>query len=389
MVTELYRHSTGHYLSNIAEGLAARGYEVKAVCGQPNYAVRGTPAPRRETLNGVSVRRCRSTSLPRDVLAFRLVNVVTQSGAFLVALLRGVRPGDVVMVVTNPPSLPFIAALVCRVRTARLVVLVHDVYPDVLWTTRLLSRSNPFSQLFDWAQRRTLASAQLVFALSYDMQRRLIERHLAPQDKVAVVTNWADLDLVKATLRSTEKELVVLYSGNLGRTHGLHDLLAAAQALEGHPVRFRIAGTGSKRGWLDRFVESAQLSNVAVEEPVPFSDLSESLSRCDVGFIGMIDEMAGISAPSRFYNLLAAGRPVMFVGDASTDLAQIISEFAIGWVVPPDHPRQLAEALVSIAADRARLPEMGARARSLAEARYQKDRIMDGYYDLIESLSDV
>jgi glycosyltransferase involved in cell wall biosynthesis len=217
----------------------------------------------------------------------------------------------------------------------------------------------------------------------------LIERGLAPQAKVAVITNWADLDLVKATLRSTEKELVVLYSGNLGRTHGLHDLLAAAQALEGHPVRFRIAGTGSRRDWLDRFVKSARLSNVAVEEPVPFSDLSDSLSRCDVGFIGMIDEMAGVSAPSRFYNLLAAGRPVMFVGDASTDIAQIIREFAIGWVIPPDHPRQLAETLVLVAADRARLPEMGARARILAEAQYQKDRIMDAYYDLIESLSDI
>jgi colanic acid biosynthesis glycosyl transferase WcaI len=392
MVTELYRPeltSTGHYLSNIAEGLAARGYEVLTICAQPNYAARGTTAPKRETLNGVSVRRCRSTRLPREVLPFRIVNVVTQSATFLTELIRGVRRDDIVLVVTNPPVLPFIAALACRLRAGRLVVLVHDVYPDVFWATGMLSRSHPLSRAFDWAQRRTLGSAQLVFTLSNDMQRRVVGRRLAATDKVAVVTNWADLELVNASALPTEKDLVVLYSGNLGRTHGLNDLLKAARALLGQPIRFRIVGTGSKRGWVDGLVESTRLSNVSVEDPVPFSDLSESLSRCDVGFIGLIDEMAGVSAPSRFYNLLAAARPVLFVGDASTDIAQLIRRFEIGWVVPPGQPERLAETLVSISANREILPEMGARARSLAESDYQKEQIVDAYYNLIASLPDV
>ena len=46
--------STGYYLTRIAEGLAG-DFDVKVLCGQPNYSARGTVAPKREVHKGVEM----------------------------------------------------------------------------------------------------------------------------------------------------------------------------------------------------------------------------------------------------------------------------------------------------------------------------------------------
>ena len=74
VVSELYypeETSTGYFLSRIAESLTDT-YDVRAVCAQPTYSRRGTRAPWREHHAGVDIRRCRATTLNKDVLPFRL-----------------------------------------------------------------------------------------------------------------------------------------------------------------------------------------------------------------------------------------------------------------------------------------------------------------------------
>ncbi|HYC49934.1 MAG TPA: hypothetical protein VEB19_02375, partial [Gemmatimonadaceae bacterium] len=138
IVSELYypeETSTGRLLTQLAEGLAASlgpDWRVRAICSQPTYEARGTRAPARERRAGVEIFRCRGTTFRRDRLWRRLANVLTISGALVLRLLRGVHRGDVVLVVTNPPLLPFGVTAVCRLRGARCALIVHDVYPEVL-----------------------------------------------------------------------------------------------------------------------------------------------------------------------------------------------------------------------------------------------------------------
>ena len=79
VVSELYypeETSTGYYLTKIAEGLTG-SFEVKVLCGQPNYFKRGVRAPSRETHKDVDIYRCAGTTLDKNVIAFRLVNMLT------------------------------------------------------------------------------------------------------------------------------------------------------------------------------------------------------------------------------------------------------------------------------------------------------------------------
>jgi hypothetical protein len=138
VVSELFhpeRTSTGHFLSCIATGLAS-SFPVRVLCAQPTYSARGRRARRRERLGGAEILRCWSTTFPKDVLLLRLVNLITISMSILFEACRAFRHGDRVLVVTNPPTLPFVVRWACRLRGARLVLLIHDVYPEALEEAR-------------------------------------------------------------------------------------------------------------------------------------------------------------------------------------------------------------------------------------------------------------
>ncbi len=81
VITELYypeNNQTGYYMTGIAEGLT-RKFNVRVICGQPNYAARGTLASKKENHKNVEIFRVWSTTLNKDVIFFRLINMLSLS----------------------------------------------------------------------------------------------------------------------------------------------------------------------------------------------------------------------------------------------------------------------------------------------------------------------
>src|SRR5215212_3629233 len=146
IVTELYypeETSTGYYLTRIAEGLAD-DFDVKALCGQPTYSARGIVAPKHEIHNGVEIFRASGTTLDKNVIVFRLLNMLTLGLSVFFKALRNFRAGDKVLVVTTPPTMPFVVALATLLKGASYTLLIHDNYPEILIA---VGKANPGSLL--------------------------------------------------------------------------------------------------------------------------------------------------------------------------------------------------------------------------------------------------
>jgi glycosyltransferase involved in cell wall biosynthesis len=249
--TELYHPeltSSGRFLTGIAEGLAA-SRDVHVVCSQPTYAARGVRAPRLEVRNGVEIRRCRSTTLDKDVLGFRFLNGITLGLAMLARAWRDVRPEDVVLVVTTPPLLPLCVASVVAARGGHMVVLVHDVYPDVLCVGGFARPGSPAVKAVSAAYRWVFRMAERVVALGRDMQKLLVSR--GGSTPVVVIPNWGEVDEITPQPRAENRLLarlglqarfVVHYLGNMGRTHDLDVLLEAAKLTRGSDRPFSLHG---------------------------------------------------------------------------------------------------------------------------------------------------
>jgi colanic acid biosynthesis glycosyl transferase WcaI len=400
IISELYypeETSTGYFLTKIAEGLA-KYYPVKVLCSQPTYLARGLRAPSRERRNGVTVQRCPSTTLNKNMVVGKLINVVTISFSILFASLFKIKKGDSVIVVTNPPLLPFLVMIACKLRKAKFLLLVHDVYPEVLFASKIIDPSSVLVRFLEWSTKLLYLEAERIIVLGRDMKDLVCRKASKLMNRMDIIPNWADLDQIfpNEGARDTflkefglSGKFVIQYSGNIGRTHGFGCILESASRLaELQDIQFLFIGWGAKEPGLKRSVREKKLKNVKFLPPQPRGSLCRSLNSCDVALISLIEGMAGVSVPSRMYNILAAGKPIIAVVDEDSEVGRVVREEKVGWVIPPAQGDRITEVILEARANPDLLARMGIRAREAAESKYSFRHIIEKYRNLIDILDN-
>lgn len=148
-------------------------------------------------------------------------------------------------------------------------------------------------------------------------------------------------------------------------------------------IQFVLCGSGVKRSWLEATVKKEGMPNITLLPSQPRSELNHLLNACDIALISFMPGMAGVSVPSRMYNVLAAGKPIMAVADPHSELALVVAEEGIGWVVSPEQPKSIVEAIIQAKTDRQRLAVMGHKARAVAEEKYTLRHVV-AYQELFD-----
>lgn len=391
VISELYypeETSTGYYLTRIAEGLA-EDFDVKVLCGQPNYSARGTIAPRNEVHKGVEIFRVFGSTLDKNVVIFRLMNMITLGLSVLFNGMLRFKRGDRVLVVTNPPSMPFVVAVASLMKGASYTLLIHDNYPEILIATQKARPGSIVVNVMSYFNRWLYKHAAKIIVVGRDM-RELVERKSAGLDvPIATIPNWAELDSVAPAPRSENSmlgelglrdKLVFLYAGNMGHPNDMESIVAAADTLrEMSDLHFIFLGTGAKRKWLEERVRELSLPNVTVLDPRPRSQQMDFLNACDVAIVSLVSNMVGVSMPSRTYNILAAGKPILALTEDGSEVARVVSEEGIGWITPPLQPDELTSTILEILENRGRLPGMGEAARAAALRNYSLEVALEKY----------
>ncbi|MFZ1597493.1 MAG: glycosyltransferase, partial [Anaerolineae bacterium] len=208
-------------------------YDVNVLCSQPTYAARGSFAPWREVRNGVRIERCPGTTFDKDVLVPRLVNVITISLSLFLRALSRIRKSDVVIAVTNPPLLPFLVEIACRLRSANYILRIDDVYPEALTATGLARPDSTMVRVLARMTRRLYRSVGQIIVVGRDMERLAREKLGGTAKQISVIPNWADVALVTPVPKTDNALLhelglvdrfVVQCAGNMGRAQGVENM---------------------------------------------------------------------------------------------------------------------------------------------------------------------
>ena len=391
VVTELYypeETSTGYYLTRVAEGLAC-DFEVKVLCGQPNYSAKGTKAPKREIHRNVEIFRAAGTTLDKNIIVFRLLNMLTLGFSVFFKALRHFGKGDKVLVVTTPPSLPFITAAASLLKGAGYVLLIHDNYPEILIAAQKAKENSVFVNALNFLNRWLYKYAGKIIVCGRDMHE-LVTRKAAGLDiPVETIQNWAELENVKPFPRAEnrllkelriESRMVFLCAGNMGYPNDLESIVECARKL-GDDERFCFVflGAGVKRKWLEREIANHSLKNVLLLDPRPRSEQNLFLNACDVAIVTLVKKMWGVSMPSRTYNILAAGKPILALTENASEISRVVDEDKVGWTVPPNEPEMLLQKILEIYERREELGEKSRRARAAALEKYSLETALQKY----------
>ena len=377
--------TTAAIMAKIAEHLAAEG-PVLVLSGTPGSATNAPAPSNRPDVVEIKNRMPGKAALIRRAAAETSFTL----RAFMAALHR-LRRGDVAVTVTAPFMLPYAVAAAARLKRARSVLIMHDLYPDVLVTAGLLKPASIAAKAIRAANALMYRALDAVVVIGRDTGRLLSRyRGIAP-DKIRFIPNWATLvPSVRPIVpdnryrRGQAARFVVGLSGNLGFTHDPLIVFEAARLLrDDADIRFLLSGWGIGFERLKQMQSEAALPNVRLVDRVEDSDLEEFLSAGNLWLIPYRKNVTGVSVPSRFYNLLAVGRPVILVSEPGAEAALTVTEHNLGWVVPPGDAGELARTirLASASED----PSRAGRAAEIA-GRFNLAAAMASYSLLIREL---
>jgi colanic acid biosynthesis glycosyl transferase WcaI len=368
--------------------------DIEIIASRNRYRGGDDQYPPEQDWEGVRVLRLGTPRSNQDSTALRLLAGLYFS---LVARRRllSLPRYDLLLVGTNPPSAPLAALALRRKRHTPYVYLIHDLYPDVAVSLGALRATSKAARVCAWAQRRWLHGAARVVAIGRCMRDYLADRYGLDAEQIEVITNWSRLEGPSCLPAKTQfrarhglSEFVVLYAGNFGRYQDFGTILdAAAMVRATHPdITFVFVGDGAKRPEIAARMESGAAGNSLLLPFVPDEEFADLLAAADVSLVTLEAGAEAIGVPSKFYNILASGRPTVAVVGEGSEVARLIAEESCGLRVAQGDAAGLVQAVVQLAANPETAAQMGERARSAFEHRFTLRRIAEQYLSLFSEV---
>ncbi|MBI4695915.1 MAG: glycosyltransferase family 4 protein [Gammaproteobacteria bacterium] len=382
--------ATSQLLSDLAFELSGAGCTVYVVTSRQLYHDPNADLTPSESINGVNVARVWSSHYGRKILILRALDYFSFYISACVALLSMLGKGDVVIAKTDPPLLSLAVWPVAVLRGARVVNWLQDVYPDVAQALNVAGVKY-LAPLLKWMRNLTLKHATVNVVIGENMASLLEGEGVQPR-KIQVIHNWIDGGKIvpqKEVGRGLREEwnldsrFVVGYSGNMGRVHDFATIISAIKTLASKvsDISFLFVGAGAREAFIKE--ELRGIPNVLFKPHQPFEKLSESLGVPDVHLVSLLPEMEGLIVPSKFYGIAAAGRPVIFVGSRTGEIAKIIGRSKCGYAVPSGDSASLADCIESIYWNREDGRRRGGEARKLFDSEFNRDIAMRKWKEVL------
>ncbi len=343
IATELFypeQTSTSFILTKIANRLSDK-HSVKVVCGQPVYD-KNIKETGYFTLNSnIFVHRIKGLSGNKNSLFFRTLRFVLLSLSMFFYLLKNVKKGEKILIVTNPAPLVLLISVLKKVKKIELIILVHDVFPENTVPAGIL---NPKSLVYQFIKRvfdKAYSNADKLIVLGRDMQK-VIENKIkkyTKTSKISIIENWGDIhgiypvskDKVFDTQSPLKNKIIFQYAGNMGRVQGLLELLEIIRNVDNENLAFYFVGEGAVKKTMVDYVENYQLKNVYFDGSYSREDQLSVLNKSDIAFVSLAEGMFGLGVPSKAYNILASGKPILYIGEENSEIDLLIKEKGIGY----------------------------------------------------------
>lgn len=385
-------NTTSFYLTQILSAVAEKWNKgrVKIFCS--------TDLDEKEELlqsENVKTYRFSGGKMNKNSLVSRVLKFLLITLKFSWAAIFHVRRGDTVFTVTNPAFLLVFLALLRKIVRFKYILLVYDIFPEALIAARLTTQESLKYRLslciFNWAYR----SVDQFIVIGRDMYN-VVAKKAGRSDHITLIPNWCDPDSIKPISREDnylvkkydlQNRLIFALGGNLGRTQGVENLLTAFEEYgTDHNSALLIMGGGAKKQVVKDFVSAHPELPVIYTGYVPDEYQNDMVNAGDIAIISLAKNMYGISVPSKSYFSLAAGKPLLLIADESSEIALLIKEHDLGWIVPPEDPAALIAALKRISLiPREELQAIGTRARQVAEQYFTPKKILPKYLDVFEA----
>ena len=363
-------------LSELAQRLQGQGHRVRVLTAMPNY-----PSGRifegyrnrlfvSEDVDGIEVFRAWLHPSNSQHLMPRLWSYLTFA---VTALLLGTwRLGrhDVALVESPPLFLAPAGWCIARLVGARSVLMVSDIWPDILVRMGKVRDGWPLRAMLA-LERWSYRHFDVVALTNPGAMHQIVARF--PGTRTTVISNGVDTEAFRPDLRDEgvreqlgvdDGDFLLGYCGLHGMAQGLDAVVEAAARLDHRPdIKIMMIGDGPCKADLVRAAARRGLRNLEFRDRLPKREMPAIVASCDAVVVPLSVRLPG-TMPSKVYEALAAGTPVIIARGCEGE--RLILEHGVGAAFEPGDAEELAAAIVSLADDAERRGRLRGDARRIA-----------------------
>jgi colanic acid biosynthesis glycosyl transferase WcaI len=294
--------------------------------------------------------------------------------ALLMKALFSNRRPDLIVVLSDPPLAVLVGVLLGALWRVPVIYWCHDIYPDILQNLRWPFRLHRLLVTLSRPVHRWLVDqCDQVIVPSACMRSRLY--HHGVRRVVRVVPNWPEHCIKPAQALPPCGRLRLLYSGHYGIGHDLSDLLQAARHWhgQGRPIDLHLAlsARGEQRLRKAFAHDAGLLRHVTIGRLVPVDRLNAHLAAAHIHIVSIRPEAAGSIMPCKSAASLKLGRPILLLGGAGTELADMIANHKIGHIAESGDVSGLVGWVTVISENTGLLKDMADNAGRLGQKLFQ------------------
>jgi len=394
------------HLDGLCEGMVDRGWSVTAFPSNRGCRDESLEYATQEVHKGVDLRRLWRPRLRQSSMFGRLLNALWMLVAWSSIALRP-HPPDAILIGTDPIlSVVIVFAWKLFRRSTAIAHWCFDLYPEAAYADGLLPRNRLTRSILEPLLRRAYASCDVIIDIGPCMRERL--EHYAPvvlgekagaehSRRHATIPPWAleeppsvlDMPRLERQRIFGDARLAMLYSGSFGRAHSYDLLLELARHLRSESAALAFSVRGNREEELRSAVASADPDTICPICFVPFAPAGKLLDRlasADIHLLSLAPSWTGLVVPSKFFGVLAVGRPVLFSGSPQSAVAQWIEEHRLGWVLTRENVQSVALDLCRYVNDPDRVRDLNRRCHATYAKLFSRAASLDRMHRLFSGL---
>lgn len=240
-----------------------------------------------------------------------------------------------IIAITNPPSAPLVPYLL----RANYDILVYDLYPDALVNFNYITKDGWANKVFTHFTKKMFKKANTLYTLTPELAKETSK--YAEGKEIKIVPIWTNNEffpqidrnenLIFKKLGIAKDTFVICYSGNLGKTHPIEKLVDLAHAFKNEPdFYFLVIGGGHKYELIHKLIEEQKLTNIQLLPWQPIELLPHNMQVGNLNVVTLDEGAADLSIPSKTFNLLSVGKPILAICSKRSALANLLERSNCG-----------------------------------------------------------
>lgn len=309
-----------------------------------------------ESVDGLQVRRLpRTGKLPGTLQ--KLINMpVWFNPVWILTILRAIKGVQKPVIIVRDLPLILSATLIARFTSARVVLDMAEVYPEMYRSSAQHSHQNRLMRTIKNPrvaaryEKAVLPQVDHTIVMIEESRDRLLAMGV-PEDKISIVSNTPAIEKFDGHRHEHSGEtLKIVYVGFLSKLRGLDLLIEAVASFigKGNPataIQVDIVGKGASRQKLIRLVEKLGVGkSVKIHGWLPQGEVNRLMASANVG--ALTYRVCGHwnhTIPNKIFDYMLAGLPVLTT--EVLPIQRIVKEANCGVVCRDLNPADIAEKL--------------------------------------------